>query len=65
MKAIEKDDPLAPGDETGLGRALQLLCPGQVFVRVCPYFPFSARVYLNQPYWLALRLQEGSHGLEA
>ena len=31
---------------------------GQLFVRVCPYFPFSARVCLNQHYWLALRLQE-------
>src|SRR2546430_4768618 len=29
-----------------------------MFVRVCPYFPFSARVCLNQHYWLALRLQE-------
>ena len=33
---------------------------GQMFVRVCPYFPFSARVCLNQHYWLALRLQERS-----
>ena len=31
---------------------------GQMFVRVCPYFPFSTRVCLNQHYWLALRLQE-------
>ena len=31
---------------------------GQMFIRVCPYFPFSARVCLNQHYWLALRLQE-------
>jgi hypothetical protein len=31
---------------------------GQLFVRVCPHFPFSARVCLNQHYWLALRLQE-------
>ena len=30
----------------------------QMFVRVCPYFPFSARVCLNQHYWLALRMQE-------
>ena len=28
------------------------------FVRVCPYFPFSARVYLNQHHWLAQRLRE-------
>jgi len=31
---------------------------GQIFVRVCPYFPFSARVCFNQHYWLALRLHE-------
>ena len=31
---------------------------GQMFVRVCPYFPFSARVCLNQHYWLARRLQD-------
>jgi hypothetical protein len=31
---------------------------GRMFVRVCPYFPFSARVCLNQHYWLAQRLQE-------
>jgi hypothetical protein len=34
---------------------------GQMFVRVCPYFPFSARVCLNQHYWLALRMRE--HGI--
>jgi len=26
---------------------------GRMFVRVCPYFPFSARVCLNQHHWLA------------
>ncbi len=31
---------------------------GRMFVRLCPYFPFSARVYLNQHDWLALRLRE-------
>jgi len=31
---------------------------GRMFVRICPYFPFPARVYLNQHYWLAQRLQE-------
>jgi hypothetical protein len=31
---------------------------GRMFVRVCPYFPFSARVYLNQHAWLAPRLRE-------
>jgi hypothetical protein len=34
---------------------------GLMFVRVCPYFPFSARVCLNQHSWLALRLRE--HGI--
>lgn len=29
---------------------------GRLFVRVCPYFPFSARVCLNQHHWLARRL---------
>jgi len=31
---------------------------GRMFVRVCPYFPFSARVCLNQHHWLAGRMQE-------
>jgi hypothetical protein len=31
---------------------------GRIFVRVCPYFPFSARVCLNQHQWLANRLRE-------
>src|SRR6266700_5266329 len=29
-----------------------------MFVRMCPYFPFSARVCLNQHHWLALRMRE-------
>jgi hypothetical protein len=29
---------------------------GRMFVRVCPYFPFSARVCLNQHHWLARRI---------
>jgi len=29
---------------------------GRMFVRLCPYFPFSARVCLNQHQWLANRL---------
>ena len=33
---------------------------GRMFVRICPYLPFSARVYLNQHHWLANRMrQEG------
>jgi hypothetical protein len=29
---------------------------GRMFVRVCPYFPFSARLCLNQHHWIANRL---------
>jgi hypothetical protein len=29
---------------------------GRIFVRICPYFPFSARVCLNQHHWIANRL---------
>src|SRR5260370_34139669 len=29
---------------------------GRMFVRMCPYLPFSARVCLNQHHWLAKRL---------
>ena len=35
-----------------------------MFVRLCPYFPFSARVCLNQHHWLARRLQEQNIELE-
>jgi hypothetical protein len=28
---------------------------GRMFVRICPYLPFSARVCLNQHHWLANR----------
>lgn len=31
---------------------------GRMFVRVCPYLPFSARVCLNQHHWLAHKLAE-------
>jgi len=31
---------------------------GRMFVRVCPYFPFTARVCLNQHHWLANRMRE-------
>jgi hypothetical protein len=30
---------------------------GPMFVRMCPYLPFSARVCLNQHHWLAQRLR--------
>jgi len=33
---------------------------GRMFVRICPHFPFSARICLNQHHWLAERMrQEG------
>ncbi|MGO9259687.1 MAG: hypothetical protein ACLQU1_25745 [Bryobacteraceae bacterium] len=31
---------------------------GRMFVRMCPYFPFSARVCLNQHHWLARRMTD-------
>jgi hypothetical protein len=31
---------------------------GRMFVRMCPYFPFSARICLNQHHWLAVRMTE-------
>jgi hypothetical protein len=31
---------------------------GRMFVRVCPYFPFSVRVCLNGHEWLACRMRE-------
>lgn len=31
---------------------------GPMFARMCPYFPFSARVCLNQHYWLANRMRQ-------
>ncbi|MCC6392004.1 MAG: hypothetical protein IT167_15500 [Bryobacterales bacterium] len=31
---------------------------GRMFVQHVPYFPFSARVCLNQHHWLAIRLRE-------
>jgi len=33
---------------------------GRMFVRMCPYLPFSARICLNQHHWLANRLREES-----
>ena len=33
---------------------------GRMFVRMCPYLPFSARVCLNQHHWLANRMREES-----
>jgi hypothetical protein len=31
---------------------------GKMFVRMCPHFPFSARIYLNQHHWLANRMRK-------
>lgn len=31
---------------------------GPMFVRMCLYFPFSARVCLDQHYWLAIRMRQ-------
>ena len=31
---------------------------GPVFVRVCPYFPFSTRICLNQHHWLAQKMKQ-------
>jgi hypothetical protein len=31
---------------------------GQMFVRVCPYFPFSTRICLNQHHWLARKMTQ-------
>ena len=31
---------------------------GRMFVRMCPYLPFSARICLNQHHWLANRMRE-------
>ena len=31
---------------------------GPMFVRVCPYFPFSTRICLNQHHWLAQKLKQ-------
>lgn len=37
---------------------------GRMFVRVCPYFPFTARVCLNQHHWLAVRMREEGIGFQ-
>ena len=37
---------------------------GRMFVRVCPYLPFSARICLNQHHWLAIRMREKGIGFK-
>ena len=32
---------------------------GRMFVRLCPYFPFNARIYLNGHAWLARQMERG------
>lgn len=39
---------------------------GPMFVRVCPYFPFSTRICLNQHHWLAHKMkQAGIHFIQS
>jgi hypothetical protein len=33
-------------------------CGGRMFIRVCPYFPFNVRVWMNGHDWLAGQLQQ-------
>ena len=37
---------------------------GRMFVRICPYFPFSARICPNQHHWLANRMRENGIGFK-
>src|SRR5215510_14373882 len=37
---------------------------GRIFVRMCPYLPFSARICLNQHHWLANRMREKGIGFK-
>src|SRR5512135_278446 len=37
---------------------------GRMFLRICPYFPFNARICLNGHEWLACRLREEGIGFE-
>ena len=37
---------------------------GRMFVRICPYLPFSARICLNQHHWLANRMHEQGIGFK-
>ncbi len=36
---------------------------GPMFVRVCPYFPFSTRICLNQHNWLARKMNKPGYAL--
>src|SRR6202008_1028415 len=37
---------------------------GRMFVRICPYLPFSSRICLNQHHWLANRMREQGIGFK-
>ena len=37
---------------------------GRIFVRICPYFPFSSPICLNQHHWLANRMREQGIGFK-
>src|SRR5260370_23116995 len=37
---------------------------GRMFVRICPYLPFSARIWLNQHHWLANRMRDKGIGFK-
>jgi hypothetical protein len=60
-----KAEPMpSSGTEAALGESIQFLYQRPTLgAQVCPhvsllYFPFSARVCLNQHHWLALRMQQ-------
>jgi len=36
---------------------------GTIFVRVCPYFPFSTRICLNQHHWWPRKMKQGGFAL--
>jgi len=58
----QEGQSLAPAAGSALGRSVQPYLNnrhwGRMLVRVSPYFPFSARVCLNQHHWLARRMQQ-------
>jgi hypothetical protein len=55
-------EPVAPTNATTTGGSVQLpreqLPLGRMFVRMCAYVPFSARLCLNQHHWFANRMCE-------
>src|SRR5215204_4004436 len=59
---------MASSDSGTLGRSINFYINdrnwGRMFVRVCPYLPFSARICLNQHHWLANRMHENGIGFK-